>query len=212
MASEVMQDYPQSQYESQTGERWQVRWNGAGCSGPNGGRGSQFRRARFRRPCGDKLSWRADTRFYPIRPARHRVAEPFCYTENAVNDSALYWMPAILALFGSLIVVVITAWLNTRALSAQIEALRAEVRGEMGTVRAEMGTLRAEMSTLRAEVRGEIGTVRAEMAALRIEMDTLRAGVKQYIAEAELRIMKEILELKSRLERLGEQRSLVRQS
>jgi hypothetical protein len=45
------------------------------------------------------------------------------------------WMPAILALFGSLIVVVLTAWINTRMLSAlikglssRIEALRAETK------------------------------------------------------------------------------------
>jgi len=37
-------------------------------------------------------------------------------------------MPAILALFGSLIVVMLAAWINTRMLSAQIDALRAEVR------------------------------------------------------------------------------------
>jgi hypothetical protein len=38
------------------------------------------------------------------------------------------WMPAILALFGSLIVVVLTAWINTRMLSAQIDALRSEMK------------------------------------------------------------------------------------
>jgi len=38
------------------------------------------------------------------------------------------WMPTILALFGSLLAVVFTAWLNTKALSSQIEALRAETR------------------------------------------------------------------------------------
>jgi hypothetical protein len=37
-------------------------------------------------------------------------------------------MPAVLSLFGTLIVVVLTAWLNTRMLSAQIESLRAELR------------------------------------------------------------------------------------
>ncbi|HXM44515.1 MAG TPA: hypothetical protein VN924_24975 [Bryobacteraceae bacterium] len=42
-------------------------------------------------------------------------------------------MPAVLALFGSLIVVVLTAWINTRMLSAQIEA----VRSEIGALRAE---------------------------------------------------------------------------
>ena len=85
-----------------------------------------------------------------------------------MNQTVQTWMPAILALFGSLMVVVITAWLNTKALSAQIDALR------------------AEMSALRAEMR-------------------------QHIAEAELRITKEILELKSRVERLEEQRGLIRQ-
>jgi hypothetical protein len=78
-----------------------------------------------------------------------------------MNQTAQLWMPAILALFGSLLVVFITAWLNTKALSAQIEAIRSEM--------------------------------------------------KQYIAEAELRIIKEILELKSRVERLEEQRGLIRQ-
>ena len=69
-------------------------------------------------------------------------------------------MPAILTLAGSLIVVVITAWLNTKALSSQIDALRAEM--------------------------------------------------KQEIVHLELRLMKEILELKNRVERLAEQR-LIRQ-
>ena len=76
--------------------------------------------------------------------------------ERDMNQSVQVWMPAILALFGSLIVVVITAWLNTKTLSAQIEAMRAEV--------------------------------------------------KQHIAEAELRITKEIIEVRARVERLEEQR------
>lgn len=78
-----------------------------------------------------------------------------------MNQTVQSWTPAILAMFGSLMVVVITAWLNTKALSAQIDALRAEMR--------------------------------------------------QHIAEAELRITKVILELKNRLERLEEQRGLIRQ-
>jgi hypothetical protein len=96
-----------------------------------------------------------------------------------MNQTAQLWMPAILALFGSLIVVVITAWLNTKALSAQIEALR-----------TEMHALRTEMHA---------------------EMNALRAEMKLQIAEAELRIVKEILELKGRVERLEEQRGLIRQ-
>jgi len=50
-----------------------------------------------------------------------------------MNAQVQLWMPAILALFGSLIVVVLTAWINTRMLSAQIEA----VRSEIATLRAE---------------------------------------------------------------------------
>jgi hypothetical protein len=42
----------------------------------------------------------------------------------SMNAQVQLWMPAILALFGSLIVVVLTAWINTRMLSAQIEAVR----------------------------------------------------------------------------------------
>jgi hypothetical protein len=40
-------------------------------------------------------------------------------------------MPAILALFGSLIVVSFTAWINTRAVLAHIDALRAEVKKDL---------------------------------------------------------------------------------
>jgi hypothetical protein len=47
------------------------------------------------------------------------------------------WMPAILSLFGTLIVVVITAWMNTRTLSSQIDALRAEVRQGFAELRLE---------------------------------------------------------------------------
>ncbi|SPF51984.1 hypothetical protein SBA4_480009 [Candidatus Sulfopaludibacter sp. SbA4] len=97
---------------------------------------------------------------------------------RTMNQTVQPWMPAILALFGSLMVVVITAWLNTKALSAQIDAVRAEIKA------------------LRVE--------------LHVEMNALRAEMKQQIAEAELRITREILELKSRVERLEEQR-LIRQ-
>ena len=77
------------------------------------------------------------------------------------------WMPAILALFGSLIVVVLTAWINTRMLSAQIETVNARIEG-------------------------------------------LRAEMKQGFAELELRLTKQISELDHRIERLEEQRGLIR--
>jgi len=96
-----------------------------------------------------------------------------------MNQNVQLWMLAILALFGTLMVVVITAWLNTKSLSAQIDALRAEMNGKLSVTDGKM--------------------------------DALRMEVRQYIAEAGLRIVKEILELKSRMERLEEQRGLVRQ-
>jgi DNA-binding GntR family transcriptional regulator len=54
-----------------------------------------------------------------------------------MNSQLQLWMPAVLSMFGALLVVVLTAWLNTRMLSAQIESLRAELRAEIGALRAE---------------------------------------------------------------------------
>jgi hypothetical protein len=48
------------------------------------------------------------------------------------------WMPAVLSLFGTLMVVVVTAWLNTKALSSQIDTLRAEVKLALSEFRLEM--------------------------------------------------------------------------
>ena len=95
------------------------------------------------------------------------------------------WMPAILALFGSLIVVSFTAWINTRTVVAHIEA----VRSEIGAVRIEM--------------RSEVGAVRSEIVAL-------RADFKKDLAELELRLTTQISGLDRRIERLEEQRRLVR--
>jgi hypothetical protein len=50
------------------------------------------------------------------------------------------WMPAILALFGSLLVVVFTAWWNTKILTAQIEALRTETRQGFAELRLDFHT------------------------------------------------------------------------
>jgi|SRR5271157_1565142 len=99
-----------------------------------------------------------------------------------MNPQLQLWMPAVLSLFGTLIVVVLTAWLNTRMLSAQVESVRSELRAEIGALRAEM--------------RGEIGTLRAEM--------------KQGFAELRLEFHQQFTELSGRVERLEEVRGLVR--
>jgi hypothetical protein len=84
-----------------------------------------------------------------------------------MSGQAQLWMPAILALFGSLIVVSFTAWINTRAVLGHIDA-----------VRAELGALRAEF--------------------------------KKDLAEFELRLNTRLSALERRIERLEEQRGLVR--
>ena len=63
------------------------------------------------------------------------------------------WMPTILALFGSLLVVVFTAWLNTKALSAQIEGVDQKLTAQIEALRAEM---RLGFSELRLDFHTEI--------------------------------------------------------
>jgi hypothetical protein len=80
-------------------------------------------------------------------------------------------MPTILALFGTLVVVVFSAWLNTKALSAQIDGIDKKLSAQIEALRAEM---------------------RQGFAKLRLDFRT------------------EISQLTRRVERLGEQRGLVR--
>ena len=105
-----------------------------------------------------------------------------------MNPQMQVWMPAVLSLFGTLIVVVLTAWLNTRMLSAQVEALR------------------SELGALRSELRGEMAALRAEMHS---EIDALRAEVKQGFAELRLEFHTQISELAHRVERLEDRIGLV---
>jgi len=56
-----------------------------------------------------------------------------------------FWMPTVLSLFGTLIVVVFTAWLNTRSLSAQIDARTDAVNSRIDALRAELKQSLAEM-------------------------------------------------------------------
>ena len=77
-----------------------------------------------------------------------------------MNPQLQLWMPAVLSLFGTLIVVVLSAWLNTRMLSAQIESVRAELRAEIGALRAEMkqgfAELRLEFHQQFTELSGRV--------------------------------------------------------
>ncbi|SRR5258706_16001761 len=86
------------------------------------------------------------------------------------------WLPPLLSMLGSMIVVVFAAWLNTRVLSAQIDSLRSELKAEIAALRTEM---------------------RAEIAALRAEM-------KQGFAELRLEFHKDLSALTNRVERMEE--------
>lgn len=57
-----------------------------------------------------------------------------------MSSQAQLWMPAILALFGSLIVVSFTAWINTRAVLVHIEAVRAELTRDLAEFELRLNT------------------------------------------------------------------------
>jgi len=103
------------------------------------------------------------------------------------------WMPAILALFGSLMVVVVTAWLNTKVLSSQMDALRAEMKQGLAEFRLET---RVEIAASRTDLRDEV-------AAFRIE-------TRDEIAAFRLDVHDQFSDVRHRLERLEGQRGLVR--
>ena len=87
-----------------------------------------------------------------------------------MNPQLQLWMPAVLSLFGTLSVVMLTAWLNTRMLSVQVESGRDELRSEMKAMEERIG---------------------------------------RQLAELELRLSKQIMELSQWVERLEEARGLV---
>jgi hypothetical protein len=95
-----------------------------------------------------------------------------------MNGQVQLWMPPILALFGSLIVVVITAWLNTKTLSAQIEAVRSEMTALRAEMRGEINTLRAEMKQGFAEIRLEFHKDLTELTGRVERLEELRGLVR----------------------------------
>jgi hypothetical protein len=59
-----------------------------------------------------------------------------------MTDDIKIWLPPILTLLGTLIVITFTAWLNTRSVHAMIEGLRQETRAML----AEMsGSLKLDI-------------------------------------------------------------------
>ncbi len=70
-----------------------------------------------------------------------------------MNPQVQLWMPSVVALLGTLIVVVFTAWLNTRTLSVQIETLDKKLSAQIEALRAEM---RQGFAELRLEFHTEL--------------------------------------------------------
>jgi hypothetical protein len=64
-----------------------------------------------------------------------------------MNPELQNWMPAILALFGSTMVVLFGAWLNTRSLLRTMEAFRDELKAEIGRSKAEVLLAIARLET-----------------------------------------------------------------
>lgn len=73
-----------------------------------------------------------------------------------MTDDLRLWLPPMLTILGTLIVVVFTAWLNTRAVLGQMEKGMAELRLE----------LKSEISSLRLELRTELADVKSRIKAL----------------------------------------------
>jgi len=53
-------------------------------------------------------------------------------------DDIKIWLPPMLTLLGTLIVVTFTAWLSTRSVHSMIGELRQEVRGDLAMLRGEL--------------------------------------------------------------------------
>jgi len=69
-----------------------------------------------------------------------------------MNPQLQAWMPAVVSLFGTLIVVVLTAWLNTRMLSSQVESVRAELHSEMKAMEERMKAMEERIGRQLAEL------------------------------------------------------------
>ena len=70
-----------------------------------------------------------------------------------MTDDIKIWLPPMLTLLGTLIVVTFTAWLSTRSVHAMIGELHQEVRADMTALRGE---LRTDMAELRGELKLDI--------------------------------------------------------
>jgi hypothetical protein len=81
-------------------------------------------------------------------------------------------MPAVLSLFGTLLAVVFTAWLNTRTVLAHVEAVRSEIEALRAEVKGEITALRAEFKKDLTELEMRLTT---QISALDRRIERLEA-------------------------------------
>jgi len=62
-----------------------------------------------------------------------------------MTDDIKLWLPPMLTLLGTLIVVTFTAWLNTRSVHAMIAELRQTMRADVAEVRTEVAVKYGEL-------------------------------------------------------------------
>jgi len=73
-----------------------------------------------------------------------------------MTDDIELWLPPMLTLLGTLIVIMFTAWLNTRSVHAMIAELRQAGRADSAELRTEFAVKFGELPTDLTQLRGEL--------------------------------------------------------
>jgi hypothetical protein len=95
-------------------------------------------------------------------------------------------------------------------LDSKIDSRTAELRSELAAMgsdlRAEIGAVRAEIGGVRAEFRSEINTVKAELDSVKLTVQSgfekLQHGLESAVLRGELSTVRELADLRSRVERI----------
>src|SRR5215475_8334399 len=96
------------------------------------------------------------------------------------------------------------------ALDSKIDSRTAELRSELAAMgsdlRAEIGGVRAEMGGMRIELRSELNTVKAELDRVKLAVqnsfEKLQHGLESAVLRGEVSTVRELADLRSRVERI----------
>jgi hypothetical protein len=69
------------------------------------------------------------------------------------NDDIRFWLPWMVTLLGTLIVVVSTAWLNTRAVLSKFDVIDNRFDGRFNTIGARFGGIDKRLDSLDEDLR-----------------------------------------------------------